>query len=309
MDLNSLATLATIDDVQQSLASRNYIADRSLATVIYLALRLQKPLLLEGEAGVGKTEVAKVLAELLATELIRLQCYEGLDVSNAVYEWNFTRQMLYLRTLEATGALGQAERQAALHDIFGPDFLLRRPLLQAIEHSGARAPVLLIDEIDRSDEEFEAFLLEVLSDFQITVPEIGTIRAARPPVVIITSNRTRELHDALKRRCLFHWIDYPSIEKEEEIILAKVPEAPAALAGQIARFVSELRRLDLYKLPGVAETLDWARALVALGQDELLEEHVTASLGALLKYQEDVDRMKGGQVRQLLSRVTSRAPL
>jgi MoxR-like ATPase len=309
MDLNSLATLATIDDVQQSLASRNYIADRSLATVIYLALRLQKPLLLEGEAGVGKTEVAKVLADLLATELIRLQCYEGLDVSNAVYEWNFTRQMLYLRTLEATGTLGQAERQAALHDIFGPDFLLRRPLLQAIEHGGARAPVLLIDEIDRSDEEFEAFLLEVLSDFQITVPEIGTIRAARPPVVIITSNRTRELHDALKRRCLFHWIDYPSIEKEEEIILAKVPEAPAALAGQIARFVSELRRLDLYKLPGVAETLDWARALVALGQDELLEEHVTASLGALLKYQEDVDRMKGGQVRQLLSRVTSRAPL
>jgi MoxR-like ATPase len=302
---NSLASLASIDDVQQSLATRQYVADRSLSTVIYLALRLQKPLLLEGEAGVGKTEVAKVLADLLGAELIRLQCYEGLDVSNAVYEWNFTRQMLYLRTLEATGTVGAEERQAALADIFGPDFLLRRPLMRAIEHGGDRPPVLLIDEIDRSDEEFEAFLLEILSDFQITVPEIGTIRAAQPPVVIITSNRTRELHDALKRRCLFHWIDYPSIEKEEEIILTKVPEAPEALAGQISRFVAELRRLDLYKLPGVAETLDWARALVALGQDELDEENVTASLGALLKYQEDVDRMKGGQVRQVLSRVSA----
>jgi MoxR-like ATPase len=302
---NSLASLASIDDVQQSLATRQYVADRSLSTVIYLALRLQKPLLLEGEAGVGKTEVAKVLADLLGAELIRLQCYEGLDVSNAVYEWNFTRQMLYLRTLEATGTVGAEERQAALADIFGPDFLLRRPLMRAIEHSGDRPPVLLIDEIDRSDEEFEAFLLEILSDFQITVPEVGTIRAAQPPVVIITSNRTRELHDALKRRCLFHWIDYPSIEKEEEIILTKVPEAPEALAGQISRFVAELRRLDLYKLPGVAETLDWARALVALGQDELDEENVTASLGALLKYQEDVDRMKGGQVRQVLSRVSA----
>jgi MoxR-like ATPase len=294
------ATLASIDEVQQSLATRQYVADRSLSTVVYLALRLQKPLLLEGEAGVGKTEVAKVLADLMGAELIRLQCYEGLDVSNAVYEWNFTRQMLYLRTLEATGTVGAAERQAALADIFGPDFLLRRPLLRAIEHGGDRPPVLLIDEIDRSDEEFEAFLLEILSDFQITVPEIGTIRAARPPIVVITSNRTRELHDALKRRCLFHWIDYPSIEKEEEIILTKVPEAPEALAGQISRFVAELRRLDLYKLPGVAETLDWARALVALGQDQLDEENVTASLGALLKYQEDVDRMKGGQVRPVM---------
>jgi MoxR-like ATPase len=301
--MSTTTSLTSIDGVQEALATRDYVADRSLATVIYLALRLRKPLLLEGEAGVGKTEVAKVLADLLAADLIRLQCYEGLDVSNAVYEWNFTRQMLYLRTLEATGAGGQAEREAALHDIFGPDFLLRRPLLQAIEHQGEQAPVLLIDEIDRSDEEFEAFLLEILSDFQITVPEVGTIRAANPPIVIITSNRTRELHDALKRRCLFHWIDYPSIEKEEEIILAKVPEAPAELAGQIARFVAELRRVDLYKLPGVAETLDWARALVALGQDQLDEENVTASLGALLKYQEDVDRMKGGQVRQLLSKV------
>jgi MoxR-like ATPase len=299
--------LSTIDRVQQALESRNYIADRSLSTVVYLALRLQKPLLLEGEAGVGKTEVAKVLADLLETDLIRLQCYEGLDVSNAVYEWNFTRQMLYLRTLEATGTVGAAERQAALADIFGPDFLLRRPLLSAIEHRGDRAPVLLIDEIDRSDEEFEAFLLEVLSDFQITVPEIGTIRASRPPVVVITSNRTRELHDALKRRCLFHWINYPSIEKEEQIILVKVPEAPQRLAAQISAFVAELRQMDLYKLPGVAETLDWARALVALGQDELREESVTASLGALLKYQEDVDRMKGDQVRQLLSRVSAHA--
>jgi MoxR-like ATPase len=299
--------LDTIDDVQQALESRQYVADRSLSTVIHLALRLQKPLLLEGEAGVGKTEVAKVLADLMDTELIRLQCYEGLDVSNAVYEWNFTRQLLYLRTLEATGVSGSAERQAALNDIFGPDFLLRRPLLRAIEHAGPRPPVLLIDEIDRSDEEFEAFLLEVLSDFQITVPEIGTIRAAQPPVVVITSNRTRELHDALKRRCLFHWIDYPSVEKEEQIILAKVPEAPARLAAQISSFVAELRRLDLYKLPGVAETLDWARALVALGQDELDEATVNASLGAILKYQEDVDRMKGEQVRQLLSRANVHA--
>jgi MoxR-like ATPase len=299
--------LSTIDRVQQALESRNYIADRSLATVVFLALRLQKPLLLEGEAGVGKTEVAKVLADLLETDLIRLQCYEGLDVNNAVYEWNFTRQMLYLRTLEATGTVGAAERQAALADIFGPDFLLRRPLLSAIEHHGARPPVLLIDEIDRSDEEFEAFLLEILSDFQITVPEIGTIRASRPPIVVITSNRTRELHDALKRRCLFHWINYPSIEKEEQIILVKVPEAPQRLAAQISAFIAELRRMDLYKLPGVAETLDWARALVALGQDELREESVTASLGALLKYQEDVDRMKGDQVRQLLGRVSAHA--
>jgi MoxR-like ATPase len=299
--------LDTIDHVQEALESRQYVADRALSTVIFLATRLQKPLLLEGEAGVGKTEVAKVLADLLGTDLIRLQCYEGLDVSNAVYEWNFTRQMLYLRTLEATGTVGAAERQAALNDIFGPDFLLRRPLLRAIEAGEGPPPVLLIDEIDRADEEFEAFLLEVLSDFQITVPEIGTIRAERPPVVIITSNRTRELHDALKRRCLFHWIDYPSIEKEEEIVLAKVPEAPAQLAGQISRFVAELRRMDLYKLPGVAETLDWARALVALGQDELQEGAVTGSLGALLKYQEDVDRMKGDQVRQLLSRVTAHA--
>jgi MoxR-like ATPase len=297
----------SIDEVQQALHSRNYIADRSLATVIYLGLKLEKPLLLEGEAGVGKTEVAKVLSDLLDTELIRLQCYEGLDVSNAVYEWNFTRQMLYLRTLEATGTQGAAERQEALNDIFGSDFLLRRPLLRAIEHHGDRPPVLLIDEIDRSDEEFEAFLLEVLSDFQITIPEIGTIRAEDAPVVIITSNRTRELHDALKRRCLFHWIDYPGIEKEEEIILAKVPEAPERLARQISHFVAELRQLDLYKLPGVAETLDWARALVALGQDELQEETVTASLGALLKYQEDVDRMSGEQVRQLLARVTANA--
>ncbi|MCC6629163.1 MAG: MoxR family ATPase [Chloroflexi bacterium] len=294
--------LGSIDGVQQALATRQYIADRSLSTVIYLGLHLQKPLLLEGEAGVGKTEVAKVLADVLGADLIRLQCYEGLDVSNAVYEWNFTRQMLYLRTLEATGSTGEAERQQALQSIFGPDFLLRRPLLRAIEHVGDRSPVLLIDEIDRSDEEFEAFLLEVLSDYQITVPEIGTIHATRPPVVLITSNRTRELHDALKRRCLFHWIDYPSVEKEEEIILTKVPEAPRVLAGQISRFVAELRQIDLYKLPGVAETLDWARALVALGQDQLEEEHVLASLGALLKYQEDVDRMKGGQVRQILAK-------
>ena len=299
--------LKTIDEVRQALESRNYIADRPLATVIHLALRLQKPLLLEGEAGVGKTEVAKVLAELTETDLIRLQCYEGLDISHAVYEWNFTRQMLYLRSLEVTGGAGARERSAALEDIFGPDFLLRRPLLQAIEHHGSRPPVLLIDEIDRSDEEFEAFLLELLSDFQITIPEIGTIQATQTPIVIITSNRTRELHDALKRRCLFHWIDYPSIEKERQIIQARVPEAPEQLAAEISRFIHELRGMDLYKAPGVAETLDWARALVALGQDQLDEDSVKSSLGAILKYQEDVERMRGEQVRHILARAGAHA--
>lgn len=292
--------LNTIDEIMDALRSRAYIADRSLATALFLSLRLGKPLLLEGEAGVGKTEVAKTIADLLGTTLIRLQCYEGLDVNHAVYEWNYAKQMLEIRLLEAEGTA----REHVLQEIFGPEFLTKRPLLQAVEytndHPGER-PVLLIDEIDRADEEFEAFLLELLSDFQITVPEIGTIKAARPPVVIITSNRTRELHDALKRRCLYHWIDYPSIEKEEAIIAARQPQAPATLARQISRFMHELRRVDLYKVPGVAETLDWAAALVALEQSDLRQEMVDATLGAILKHQEDVSKVSGGISKQLIA--------
>jgi len=292
--------LNTIDEIMDALRGRAYIADRSLATALFLSLRLGKPLLLEGEAGVGKTEVAKTIADLLGTTLIRLQCYEGLDVNHAVYEWNYAKQMLEIRLLEAEGTA----REHVLQEIFGPEFLTKRPLLQAVEytneHPGER-PVLLIDEIDRADEEFEAFLLELLSDFQITVPEIGTIKAARPPVVIITSNRTRELHDALKRRCLYHWIDYPSIEKEEAIIAARQPQAPATLARQISRFMHELRRVDLYKVPGVAETLDWAAALVALEQGDLRQEMVDATLGAILKHQEDVSKVSGGISKQLIA--------
>ncbi len=269
-----------------------YVAERSLATVVFLSLRLQKPLFLEGEAGVGKTEIAKVLSDMLQTHLIRLQCYEGLDVNAAVYEWNYSRQLLHIRLLEATGA----HQQEALKEIFGPEFMIRRPLLQAIEDTGERAPVLLIDEIDRADEEFEAFLLELLSDYQITVPEIGTLRAKEPPVVIITSNRTREVHDALKRRCLYHWIDYPSFDKEYQIVTTKRPEISAELARQVCRFVQTLRKQDLYKLPGVAETLDWAGALATLGATALNEELVVDTLGTLLKYQDDIQRVRSGNV-------------
>jgi MoxR-like ATPase len=301
---DTLNTIDSIDQIQDALRGRAYIADRSLGTALFLALRLGKPLLLEGEAGVGKTEVAKTMADLLGTQLIRLQCYEGLDVSNAVYEWNYAKQMLEIRMLEAD----HTSREHALKEIFGPEFLIKRPLLQAVEytneHPGER-PVLLIDEIDRADEEFEAFLLELLSDFQITVPEIGTIKAARPPVVIITSNRTRELHDALKRRCLYHWIDYPSIEKEEAIIAARQPQAPAVLARQISRFMHELRRVDLYKVPGVAETLDWAAALITLDQTDLRQEAVDATLGAILKHQEDVTKVGGGLSKQLIEAATN----
>jgi MoxR-like ATPase len=276
---------------------RNYIAERGLATSLYLALKLKRPLFLEGEAGVGKTEVAKVLASVLDTELIRLQCYEGLDVHHAVYEWNYTRQMMHIRLLEARG------EKASEAELFGEEFLLRRPLLQAIEGSRQRPPVLLIDELDRSDDEFEAFLLEVLSDFQITIPEIGTIKAPNPPVVIITSNRTREVHDALKRRCLYYWIDYPSFEKELEIVRTQLPDAPAKLARQITGFIQALREMDLYKLPGVAETLDWTTALVALDQKALDPVIVDETLGAVLKYQDDVDKIKGEQTRLILDRV------
>lgn len=295
----SIEQIESIDDVLQELRAQRYIADRSLATSIYLALKLGKPLFLEGEAGVGKTEVAKVLSAMLDRPLIRLQCYEGLDVNTAVYEWNYTRQMLQIRLLEAAG---QLDKEAAIKDIFGPEFLLRRPLLQAIERADGVEPVLLIDELDRSDEEFEAFLLEVLSDFQITIPEIGTIEAEEPPVVVITSNRTREIHDALKRRCLYHWIDYPSFEKEYDIVLAKVPEAPERLARQVVAFVQELRHEDLYKLPGVAETLDWTAALVALDREDLSEDIVNDTLGVLLKYQDDIQHVKGPVVQRILAR-------
>jgi MoxR-like ATPase len=295
-------SFSSIDSLQSALASQSYVADRPLATAIYLALKLGKPLLLEGEAGVGKTEVAKVLQRLLDTRLIRLQCYEGLDISTAVYEWNYPRQMLYLRAAELEGE----SKQAALHDIFGPDFLLRRPLLQAIEATGDRPVVLLVDELDRADDEFEAYLLEALSDFQITIPEIGTICAETPPVVVLTSNRTREIHDALKRRCLYHWIDYPSFEKELEIVRTKIPGVSERLSAQIVGFIQELRTLDLYKFPGIAETLDWATALWTLDRQELDLAVVDDTLGAILKYQDDIQQVRNQGIGKLVEHVSKR---
>ena len=274
----------SIENVSEVLLSHKYLADRGLSTVIFLAIKMGKPLFLEGEAGVGKTEVAKVLSQALDTRLIRLQCYEGLDIHNAVYEWAYARQILHLRVLEQSKA-AQSEMEK---DLYSRDFLLSRPLLQAIEHNDTQAPVLLIDEIDRADEEFESFLLELLSDFQITIPEIGVIRAAKPPVVVITSNRTREVHDALKRRCLYHWIEYPSFEAEYEIVKMKVPGVSDRLTFQVTSAAQKLRQADLFKPPGVAETLDWATALVTMGQSQLDEAIVNDTLGVLLKYQEDV---------------------
>jgi len=288
--------LNAIENVQQGLLDHRYIADRGLATVVFLALKLGKPLFLEGEAGVGKTEVAKVLADMLDARLIRLQCYEGLDVHNAVYEWAYARQIMHLRVMEAGGA-SQAEME---RDLYSREFLLARPLLQAIEDNVQQPPVLLIDEIDRSDEEFESFLLELLSDFQITIPEIGTIHAARPPVVVITSNRTREVHDALKRRCLYHWINYPSFETEYQIIVLKVPGVPAQLSYQVTRVAQALRQSELFKPPGVAETLDWANALMAMECAELDEATLNDTLGVLLKYQDDVQRVHGSLARDLV---------
>jgi MoxR-like ATPase len=291
----------SVDELLVALRGEKYLAQRGLATAIHLALKLGRPLFLEGEAGVGKTEVAKVLARLLEAELIRLQCYEGLDVHQAVYEWNYSRQMMHIRLAEARG-----ERPAEA-ELFGPEFLLRRPLLKAIEATRESPVVLLVDELDRADEEFEAFLLEVLSEFQVSIPEIGTLTAQHPPVVVITSNRTREVHDALKRRCLYHWIDYPSFEAELEIVRAKVPAAAEALSRQVAAFVQELRRVELYKLPGVAETLDWAAALVALEQDSLTPAMVDDTLGVILKYQDDVEKVKGEAARAIVERVTAMA--
>jgi MoxR-like ATPase len=294
---------ASVDDLQQAMASQHYIAGRGLAVSIYLALRLQRPLFLEGEPGVGKTEVAKVLASALDTELIRLQCYEGLDISHAVYEWNYPRQILEIRLLEGAHAL---DPRAAERELFTDTFLIKRPLLRAIEQTRERPPVLLIDEIDRADEEFEGYLLELLSDFQITIPELGTIRAVTPPVVVITSNRTREVHDALKRRCVYSWIDYPSAETERRIVAAKLPEVPARLAGQVTAFVQELRTAELYKTAGVSETLDWAAALIALDREELDAETIDETLGILLKNQEDIQAVRGERIQAMLNRALAR---
>lgn len=281
----------SIESLEHALHRENYITDRALATAIFIALTLEKPLFVEGEPGVGKTEIAKVLARALDTRLIRLQCYEGLDVSSAVYEWNYPRQILEIRLLEAEGA----SRDAARQNIFSEEFLLKRPLLQAIENHADRAPVLLIDELDRADEEFESFLLELLSDWQITVPELGTLTATHPPVVVVTSNRTREIHDALKRRCIYHWIDFPTFEKELHIVQTKVPNISDELAQQIVTYVQNLRQQDLYKLPGVAETLDWAKTLMALKQEKLDDAVIQNTLGVLLKYQDDLQKIANGR--------------
>jgi MoxR-like ATPase len=295
--VSATSPVASVDDLIAQLAAHRYIADASLATVLYLGLRLGKPVLLEGEAGVGKTEVAKVLAAALGRRLIRLQCYEGLDVASALYEWDFARQMLEIRLAEAAGPVERGELASAL---YSDRFLLRRPLLDALTADPAGPPVLLIDELDRTDEPFEAFLLEILSDFQVSIPELGTLRAPAPPIAIVTSNRTREIHDALKRRCLYHWIDYPDAARELAILRARAPEVPARLASQIVAFVHALRASDLFKLPGVAETLDWGQALVALGCVELEPATVEATLGVLLKYQDDLARVSGTTARGLV---------
>ncbi len=289
---------ATVDEVLEALAGQQYVADRSLAVAVYLALRLGRPLFLEGEAGVGKTEVAKVLAAILGEDLIRLQCYEGLDVGHALYEWDYARQMLAIRLLEARGEGGAAQAK----DIMSREYLIARPLLQAVEASaGGRRPVLLIDELDRADEEFEAYLLELLSDFQVTIPEIGTISAATSPVVVLTSNRTREIHDALKRRCIYHWIDYPDFTREVAIVTRKVPGVPERLAAELARAMERLRAMDLFKPPGVAETLDWANALGVLGETRLEPDVVQDTLGVVLKYQEDIERVRAAGMEQLVA--------
>jgi len=290
----------SIDDTAALLARADYVAERSLATALFLALKMERPLFLEGEAGVGKTEIAKVLANTLERRLVRLQCYEGLDISSAVYEWNYPRQMIEIRLAEASG---KTDRKKLSHDIFSAEFLIKRPLLQALETSDGAAPVLLIDELDRTDEPFEAYLLEVLSDFQVSIPELGTIKADKPPIVIITSNRTREIHDAVKRRCLYHWVDYPDAVRELDILRRKAPGAAERLSQEIVAFVQRLRKMDLFKLPGVAETIDWTKALVALDKLALDPDTVNDTLGALLKYQDDISRVRGSEAERLLSEV------
>ncbi|MEE8546181.1 MAG: MoxR family ATPase [Alphaproteobacteria bacterium] len=290
----------SIDDAAELLEAGDYVADRSLATTVFLSLKMGRPLFLEGEAGVGKTEIAKVLAEVLGRRLERLQCYEGLDVAAAVYEWNYSAQMIEIRLAEAEGI---SERSRIADDVFSERFLIKRPLLRALEADGAGAPVLLIDELDRADEPFEAYLLEILSDFQITIPEIGTVRAAEPPIVVITSNRTREIHDALKRRCLYHWVDYPDAERELTILGLKAPGAEERLSRQIVAFVQELRGMDLFKLPGIAETIDWTTALTQLDRLELDPETINDTLGALLKYQDDILKVQGSEAARILEQV------
>jgi MoxR-like ATPase len=292
---------SSVGDTLGLLAKGGYVADRSLATALYLALKLRRPLFLEGEAGVGKTEIAKVLAETLGRRLIRLQCYEGLDVASAVYEWNYPRQMIEIRLAEA----GTESRDTLEEEIFSEKFLIRRPLLQALEPNPGGAPVLLIDELDRTDEPFEAYLLEVLSDFQVTVPEIGTIKAAEPPIVVITSNRTREIHDALKRRCFYYWVGYPNAARELEILRVKAPGAAEALSREVVAFVQKLRSQDLFKLPGVAETIDWTQALMQLDVLALTPEAVNDTLGVLLKYQDDIAKIQGSEALKLLQQVKS----
>ena len=291
----------SVDETLALLGEGRYVADRSLATALFLALRLGRPLLLEGDAGVGKTEVAKVLAETLGRRLIRLQCYEGLDVGSAVYEWNYARQMMEIRLAEVAG---EHDKEKLAKGVFSDAFLVKRPLLQALEPCDTGPPVLLIDEIDRADEPFEAYLLEVLSDFQITIPELGVYKAAAPPIVILTSNRTREIHDALKRRCFYHWIGYPDAARERAILARRVPDLPDALSAQVVGFVQKLRQLDLFKVPGVAETLDWGNALLALDRAVLDPETVGSTLGVLLKYQDDVAKVAGDKARALVAEVT-----
>ena len=287
----------SIDEVQTLLAGQDYVCGRALATVVFLALRLGRPLFLEGEAGVGKTEIAKAVAAALGRRLIRLQCYEGLDAASAVCDWNFAAQMIAIRTAEAAGG---ADRDALKAELFTEDYLIERPLLQAMRPQPGGAPVLLIDELDRTDEPFEAFLLEALSDFQVTVPELGTIRAPEPPIVILTSNRTREVHDALKRRCLYHWVDYPAFDREMEIVRARAPEATETLSREIVAFVQKLRREDLFKKPGVAETIDWAKCLLALDVIALSPEVIADTLGAILKYQDDIQKIAGAPAKKIL---------
>ena len=295
---------ASIDQTQALLASADYVADRSLATALYLSLAMRRPLFLEGEAGTGKTEIAKVVAQTLGRELIRLQCYEGLDIAQAAYEWNYPRQMIEIRLAEAAG---ETSRDKMAHDIFEDRFLIKRPLALSLEGKKGAAPVLLIDELDRTDEPFEAYLLEVLSDWQISVPEIGTLQAAEPPIVVITSNRTREIHDAVKRRCFYHWVDYPDARRELEILKKKAPKASAALSREVVAFVQRLRGVDLFKLPGVAETIDWANCLVALDRIALDPETVNNTLGVLLKYQDDIEKIAGEEATRLVSEAKSAA--
>ena len=298
MTMSPLPT--SIDAMESLLASGDYVADRSLSTVLFLALKMGRPILLEGEAGVGKTEIAKVLAKTLGRKLIRLQCYEGLDVSSAVYEWNYAAQMMAIRLSEAEGG---GDRSQLEQNIFSERYLVRRPILDALTPDVAGSPVLLIDELDRTDEAFEAYLLEVLSDFQVTIPEFGTVKAPHPPIVIVTSNRTREIHDALKRRCLYHWVDYPTAERELEIVRIKAPQSPEKLSAEIVTFVQALRKQDLFKVPGVAETLDWATALVELDAVALDPKQVSDTLGVLLKYQDDIQKMQGSEIKAILDEV------